>query len=221
VNREEHEGWLTKLLIVLLGAQLLGFLRSRPEFMQVEDMPAEPVTATLTAIATSAVWATWTETTSMPPAPSLWTRVAAWAKENTGHLIKGVEDITRSQVAMYVQSYVTEGWTLAQLTEAIGTVFGPERAQRIAVTEVTRAYAAAKYQVAEEMDALGLPQRIVWESEKDGLVCDICEDRDGHAEGEVYTDADGNDTTWTRYGAWGLEPPAHPNCRCGIMTEVA
>ena len=211
MNREEHEGWLTKLLIVLLGVQLLEFLRHKPEFMHHEAMPAEPVAATLTAIATSAVWASWQEATTMPPPPSLWLRVAAWAKENTGHLIRGVEDITRSQVAMYVQAYVTEGWTLGQLTEAIGTVFGPDRAQRIAVTEVTRAYAAAKYQVADEMEALGLPQRIVWETEKDDLVCEICAPRDGKAEGDG----------WTRYGPYGLEPPAHPNCRCGIMTEVA
>ena len=211
MNREEHEGWLTKLLIVLLGVQLLEFLRRPPELMHVEEMPAEPVTATLTAIATSAVWTAWSEATTWPPPASLWVKVAAWARIWTGHLIKGVEEITRSQVAMFVQSYVTEGWTIGQLTDAIGTVFGPDRALRIAVTEVTRAYAAAEYEVATEMALLGLPMLVIWETAADEHVCAICDERDGKAEGDG----------WSREGKYGVEPPAHPNCRCRIRFEVA
>lgn len=211
MNREEHEGWLTKLLVILLGAQLIDFLRRPPELMYFEELRPEPVVATLTAIAMDAVWKSWTAATPLPPPPSLWTRVADWARLNSGRLVKGVDDITRSQLVMYVQSYVTEGWTLKDLVEAVATIWGPERAQRIAVTEVTRAYAAAKYQVAEEMEQMGLPQVIVWQTEKDELVCEICAPRDGKVEGDG----------WTRDGPYGLEPPAHPNCRCGIMTEVA
>lgn len=143
----------------------------------------------------------------MPPPPAMYPAVAAWAKGYSYSLVKGVDAITRSQLAMYVQAYYTEGWTMGELIEAIGTVFGPDRAQRIAVTEVTRAYTEASRVAADQAAALGLPMVEMWETEKDDLVCEICAPRNGKVLGDGWTREDG--------------PPAHPNCRCRVVFEVA
>ncbi len=192
-------------------------------FGEQEELALKQEDWTLFALFVGAVFAimldiTWTKVTELwekdveaAPPTSMFFNVQNWLSGYSFKLVSGIEDITRSQLSLVLREYVEKGQTLGELQAAVATIFGPERAARIAVTEATRCYAEAKYEVAKQMELLGLPQRIVWETEKDELVCEICAPRDGKAEGDG----------WFRDGPYGIEPPAHPNCRCGIMTEVA
>ena len=204
--RDEDEKLLLTLLLALLAAQMARVLQ-HPEWGLQDDLPADAVGGVVTAIAAQEAWRIWLAHTILPPPANLFSQVGAWARQYCGQLVKGVDAITRSQLSMFIQSYVTEGWTMGELTEAIGTIFGEARAMRIAVTEVTRAYVEAARISADEMAALGLPMTEIWETDNDELVCEICAPRQGKVLGDGWTRDDG--------------PPAHPNCRCRIRFEVA
>jgi hypothetical protein len=203
---DEDEEWLAGIVMSLLLAQMERVLRN-PDWGWENHELGIAMTAALTTIATRRLWAVWPTMTDRPIPQSVFGQVATWARNYSYHLVTGINDITRSQLGMYMQRYVTEGWTLGELREAIATIFGPDRAQRIAVTEVTRAYVEAGRISADELAAMGLPMIEIWRTNADQLVCDDCEPRNGKALGDGWERSDG--------------PPAHPNCRCITTFEVA
>lgn len=210
--REEDEKLLLAILMLLLAAQMRRVLEHPDWGILPDELEAQPVAAVMTGIALREAAKLWAEKTTMPPPASLWTSVTTSIRRYAFDLFKEIDEITRSELGLYLRTYVTEGWTLGELEAQIATIFGPDRANRIAVTEVTRAYSMAKWHTADEMAALGLPMIATWETEHDDLVCDICGPLDGKPEGHG----------WTRLDEKGNEqPPAHPNCRCSLRLEVA
>jgi len=87
----------------------------------------------------------------------------------------------------------------AQILELIGS---PIRAEMIAVTEVTRAASEGEQAVARELARQGIIMTPFWNTNRDELVCPICEPRNN----QEITD--------------GMFPPAHPRCRCWVNYEL-
>ena len=88
-------------------------------------------------------------------------------------------------------------------------MFGEVRAQMIATTEITRAQSEAAAMYKRELDKRGVETVERWVTAEDEHTClDICEPLDN-----------------TMRDVWGQQfpdgPPAHPNCRCGIVIESA
>lgn len=135
--------------------------------------------------------------------PGLFERVVAWAKSYTYDLVKGITEITRGHLSEAIAKYVAEPQPMGTLREAIAPIFGPERANLIAVTEVTNAYSAGGSAAAEELREAGLEIIERWHTKNDGLVCDDCRSRNGRDCAEVGY------------------PSAHPGCRCGVSREIA
>lgn len=106
---------------------------------------------------------------------------------------------------------LTPSWEthLAQYVPADGRglvaeYLGPERAESIAVTEVTKANSRAERAAAEDFErATGVRIVAYWVTESDSRVCATCEGLGGKAE-----------SVWLREMPDG--PPAHPNCRCWL-----
>lgn len=96
---------------------------------------------------------------------------------------------------------------LPQLIAAMEDVFGPERATRVAVTEVTRIYAEATRAAALANPTTTL---LRWDSVADSLVCPIC----GPLHGRVIDKR-------ARTFPGGFFPPAHVSCRCNITEETS
>jgi hypothetical protein len=125
------------------------------------------------------------------------TRAASWARQYSGTLIKGIDATTLEDVRGKVAGYVeTPGQTMGDLRESLEVSFSPERANLIAVTEVTGAYAQGEAAVAAEAKEAGLEMTPFWQTNKDELVCDQCRPLDGQ-------DIDEDEI-----------PPLHPGCRC-------
>ncbi|OFW99470.1 MAG: hypothetical protein A3E78_17355 [Alphaproteobacteria bacterium RIFCSPHIGHO2_12_FULL_63_12] len=102
---------------------------------------------------------------------------------------------TREDLRRAIAEHVQQGTTMPQLAKRLGPTFGPARAKRIAVTEVTRMYAEGSL---EGYRASGVVQSVEWRTANDDRVDPQCSGLAGQ--------------TWTL----GQEqrPPAHVSCRC-------
>jgi hypothetical protein len=142
---------------------------------------------------------------------------ADWASRYVGQLVKDISDTTQRSIGRAVSDYFTDTETigdlddtetigdldksLARMTDKFGRIFGPVRAEMIAVTEVTRASAQGELAVANRLKAEGIEMRKVWRTNRDELVCPICAPLQDTEESE-----------WRASAPDG--PPAHPRCRC-------
>lgn len=136
------------------------------------------------------------------------TDAARWAKENAGKLVKKIDsettDLVRQVVAQVADGTLSGDDAVAMLVPH----FGEARAQMIAATETTRAQQQAKEIYRSELEARGLRVHMRWLAAEDERMCEICASLDHTLE-----------------DIWRLQfpegPPAHPNCRCVTVIEVA
>ena len=124
---------------------------------------------------------------------------ADWAGRYTYELIRDLTGNTQRLVTDQVGRFIqTPGMTIGQLRDALAGAFGDTRAQAIAVTETTRAYAEGNKLVQASLRAAGLEMVRYWSSSRDERVCELCGPLDGKPEDE-----------------WGCDgPPRHTRCRC-------
>ena len=131
-------------------------------------------------------------------------RAARWAREYSYQLVRGITDSTRTALQQQIAGFFEDKRTLGDLYESIGQLFGPVRAEMIAVTETTRAAVQGELAFADELGKLGLHTTQIWQTNNDDLVCPIC----------------GPLNQMRRGDGWNDPPPAHPRCRCWTSTEV-
>ena len=133
-----------------------------------------------------------------------------WANQYVGELIGRIEETTRNQVRQAVAAWVDNGEPLEALIRELEPTFGRARAELIASTEVTRAYAEGTQAAYREA---GVVSRMRWRTATDELVCPVCGALNGvEAQiGEGFVNPQ-NQRLYT--------PPAHPRCRCWIVPVV-
>ena len=129
-----------------------------------------------------------------------------WADRHAGELISGVNATTKRNVQRSVAAWVDNGEPLSALVSELETTFGRKRAQLIASTEVTQAYAEANRLSYLES---GVVDTVEWRTANDERVCPICGPLHGKTDDAERPDFDGV----------GI-PPAHPRCRCWIVPVV-
>jgi SPP1 gp7 family putative phage head morphogenesis protein len=118
-------------------------------------------------------------------------------------LIKKITDTTRETVIRAITDWINEGSPLDALTARLEPIFGDVRAEMIAITETTRAYAQGN-QIAWE--STGVVGSVRWQTANDDLVCPIC--------GPL-------NNTEIGIGDKDAMPPAHPRCRCWTKPVVS
>ena len=128
-----------------------------------------------------------------------------WAHTYSFDLVRKLNESSRLVLVNALETFVsTPGFTVGDIIERIAPSFGPVRAEMIAVTEVTRAYAQGQILASEQARAVGLNVQEVWQTNRDGLVCPICGPNQGKPRSEGWTVGDA---------------PAHPRCRCWYTQE--
>ncbi len=105
----------------------------------------------------------------------------------------------RAAIASFVES---SDMSMSELARQVESLFDAVRGEMIAVTEVTRAFAAGNQAAWEQSKVVEGKQ---WNTAVDELVCPIC----GPLNGKVVKL---NET----FGGFYDYPPAHPRCRCWI-----
>lgn len=144
------------------------------------------------------------------------TRAAEWAREYTFELVKGIDEVTKAALQAAVSQFVeTPGMSIGDVMNLLP--FDEERALRVSVTEITRAYATANQMAGEDLKEEFPGVRVMkqWFTNNDDRVCELCGPLDGTEVGidenfyEPESDyEDGN-------------PPRHVNCRCWSGTYTA
>lgn len=123
--------------------------------------------------------------------------VVDWARGYTFELVRQINGTTRKFLQVEVSEWIESGAALDSLIEGLAPMFGKVRAEMIAVTEVTRAF-------AEGNDATWRASGVVEEFEvmtgEDDLVCPICLEK---VDGNPYKIGDANG-----------QMPFHVRCRC-------
>jgi hypothetical protein len=78
-------------------------------------------------------------------------QAADWARGYSFDLVKGINNTSRRQLQKIVSDFFEKNLTIGDLKQKITTLFGPVRAQLIAVTETTRAAAQGELALAKEL----------------------------------------------------------------------
>ena len=135
---------------------------------------------------------------------------AEGANKYAGELIKGINattlDVVQSAIAEFAD---TPGFTVGDVINQLP--FDTARAERIAVTEITRAYAESNQiagdELAKEFDGVKVVK--VWFTNNDDRVCPVC----GPLNNKEVDIKD-------EFASGISNPPAHPNCRCWTSTTT-
>lgn len=224
-NREELEAKLARALGKLQKAQLTRLLEYLGDPPRIENVPEafwEEVGTELLSVLRPFLQSLYLTQAEMvlranPAIGVDWALVnegaAAWARQYTYDLVQGINVHTRRALQEAVGAFYEEGLARGELEGQIVGLFGPVRAEMIAVTEVTRAASEGQRGLANEVAQFGILMIDAWSTRNDEVVCPICgplhgRDADGY-EGDrtpywLHPD------TGERYGP----PPAHPRCRC-------
>jgi len=177
--------------------------------LMLADLRPEMERMALAALQTASVSATipilWDEAV-------IFMEAAEWAGRYGYDLVRGITDNTRRGVQGAVTRFVeTSGETIGQLRSELEPLFGERRAQSIAVTETTRAYAQGSRMVREELARGGLTMDEVWQASNDERMCPICGELSGKPKARG----------WIVMGVTYDAPPAHVNCRCWTTLRFA
>ena len=194
---------LAALMADLLGAQLKRVLAGPVDWEEEDKILAEAVWPMLNASAQKEA----RKVMRLRAGYGLFERVEEWARSYAYELIGGINEHTRVRLAAALQIFISTPEPREDLIGRVAGIFGPERAEVIAVTETTRAYAQGGRMAADELRAAGFEILDIWRTANDELSrdCELC----GPLEGKVRGDG------------WTEDPPAHPNCRCGVAHEIA
>ena len=131
-----------------------------------------------------------------------------WATQYVYDLVTGLDANTLAVLQRVIPRFAeTPGMTIGDLRRELAPVFGESRAQVIAVTETTRAFAEGQRIIQAELSRGGVRMLRKWNTAGDEKrVCELCMDLDGKTEDE-WSGIDG--------------PPRHPSCRCWTTLVVA
>jgi SPP1 gp7 family putative phage head morphogenesis protein len=135
-----------------------------------------------------------------------------WAKTYAYNLIGGITDKTRADVQSAMAAWIEKpGSTIGDLVAELSPKFANNiyRADLIAVTETTRAYANGEKQAYQDAGI----KRWRWNTNRDDLVCPFCGPLNGKVVeiGQLFGTFRGEEIS---------EPPGHPGCRCWCSPVV-
>jgi hypothetical protein len=140
-------------------------------------------------------------------------RAAQWVREYVYDLVKDIDKTTQLLLQDAISQFVeTPGMTISDAINLLP--FDEDRAQRVAVTEITRVYAKADQVAGEELKKEFPDVRVVkvWYTNNDDLVCDLCGPLND-------TEVDIDDVFYTPESSYeDGNPPRHVNCRCWTDT---
>jgi SPP1 gp7 family putative phage head morphogenesis protein len=135
-----------------------------------------------------------------------------FALNHTAVLAGEITATSRVIVQEKVAQWIGSGEGLGKLVNSLEPWFGANRAEMIAVTETTRAYAEGNIRAWQ---AAGFVDGKRWMTNRDDIVCPICRPLDNQVVQGLAEPGFSDD------GGLGIHaPPAHVRCRCWLQPVV-
>jgi len=131
-------------------------------------------------------------------------RAIQWAGQYTYELVRGMNATAQERLSTAIRHFYEGRLDLDGVARRMNSLFSPQRAEMIAITEVTRASVQATNWYERELNELGVRTERIWRTANDEIVCPICGPNSSRRESDGWTVA---------------EPPAHPRCRCWLTVE--
>lgn len=126
-----------------------------------------------------------------------------YAQDYTYELVKGINATSRAATADAVSAWIESGLPLDDLIGSLAPMYGSVRADMIAVTEVTRAFAEGQNILWKESGVVSGYNVFTAEDDNVDEICQI------EAAGGPYELSDNSH-----------RPPFHINCRCWLQPVV-
>jgi hypothetical protein len=120
-----------------------------------------------------------------------------WAAQNTKQVVAEISKTSMTAFLQHYDDWVKSGDPLDVLIETLTPYYGPVRAEMVAVTEVTRAYAIGNLAVWQRT---GMVTGFNVNTAEDDIVCPICGAERENNPHQMDADA----------------PPYHVRCRCWL-----
>lgn len=140
-----------------------------------------------------------------------------WLKRWRLGELRGIHGYTADRAVKIIGDWVQSGDSMQVLESKLAPLLGKERAERIAITEVTRMYAEGNIMAWQ---STGLVSGKRWQTAYDERVCPLC----GPLHGKIVslTGAWTMDETGAIVEGIGVTaPPMHPRCRCWLLPVVS
>lgn len=143
---------------------------------------------------------------------TLYSRLAEdWARNYTDQLLVFLDTTNKKFVGQIIADWIARsGATVGELNAKLEEEFNAVRANRIAVTETTRAFAHGQ-RTAYEREGI---TEWIWRTNRDELVCPVC----GPLSNKQVKI--GMPFGRDKKGLEILQPPAHVNCRCWVAPSA-
>ena len=165
------------------------------------------------------------------------TYVLEWLDSYSFELIRDLDQTTQDALRGAIQRWAQNGLPLGDLVDELVTlgIWSRERAELIASTEITRAYAQGQIRAWQQT---GVVRSMRWNTANDERVCPICGPlggleigEDGAIPGSIgqqlaggivtelgspFLHPGGNGRAGRFEGRTYEAPPAHPRCRCWV-----
>jgi hypothetical protein len=137
-------------------------------------------------------------------------RAVAWAKENGGELVSGIEEKTRKDMAMLISAGLQDNIGLDAIADSIANSysFSEDRADLIARDQVARANQQGALEGMRLAQKAGVKLKKEWVPDADA--CDDCTENGDAGPIDLDDEFPSEDDT----------APAHPNCRCSVVSIV-
>lgn len=146
---------------------------------------------------------------------------AEWAIRHGHEVVGDMAKRTNARIQKEISNWIVNKEPFKQLVRRVQLdplLYSAERARRIAVTEVTRAYAEGNREAWRQSRII---TSMVWQTAGDEKVCPVC----GGLQGQVVSIEEqfihpGGEGLRARYEGGRYFPPAHTLCRCIIAPRV-
>jgi hypothetical protein len=137
--------------------------------------------------------------------------------------VANLTETTRKRATQLIDEWIRSGEHLDRLVDKLTPWLSDARARRIAVTEVTRTYAAGNMAAWR---ASSMVEYKVWQTGRDERVCPICGPLHNSVValgGSFAIDQNNLPRSLALSGADFIyfAPPAHVNCRCYLKPQIS
>ncbi len=145
-------------------------------------------------------------------------RATQWIQNRAAEMVTNINDTTKKRIRQILSDAAEKGWDYKQTAKMIKSEFDGfagklgqkhirNRAELVALTETSEAFAQSAREAAKQVQEVGVPMEKYWSNTGDGRVSDKC--RTNTRAGWIDMDS--------LFPSGHMTEPRFPGCRCKVL----